>query len=321
MNRNSSRRAPTGNHLLVRIMTAAAMFFVASGFGLDTGFPSGTNFPTKKEALSTLTDPKARTLMAAVFDGDERVVRQMLDADPGLASTTALRPDFANTYIGLLNAAIGGQNKRMVDLLLAEHVSPDFPESTSPIHLALLARDPWYLTRLLQAGANPDGTTHSINPLSAAASIGDIRSTEILIKYKADVNWATEFGDTPLLAAINSPYGLKVAEYLMENGADLWAVTSRGETAGLACLARPRKDAAEEAARQRVAAKVIAAGVPCPPAPRPEFVRQVLAGQWPPAEARSAGAKPPSEALMAAFRRAWNPDGTSRFPPLRKRGS
>lgn len=99
-------RRPASGRPLTGIVAAAGLLLISGAFGFDTGFPSGTNFPTKKEALSTLTDPKARTLMAAVFDGDERVVRQMLDADPGLASTTALRPDFANTYIGLLNAAI-----------------------------------------------------------------------------------------------------------------------------------------------------------------------------------------------------------------------
>ncbi len=310
---------PARGRFLARMVAVAAAFLISSAFGLDTGFPSGTNFPTKKEALSTLTDPKARTLMAAVFDGDERVVRQMLDADPRLASTTALRPDFANTYIGLLNAAIARQDRRMVDLLLAEHVSPDFPESSPPIRLAMLARDPWYLIRLLQSGANPNGT--GTNLLSGAAGSGDLRSVKILLDHGADVNWTSRTGDTPLLATIAVPGGFQVAEYLLDHGANIWAVTPAGITIGSACRLGPTNEAIEEAARQRVVARIKAAGAPCPPGDRHDIVRQVLAGQWPPAEARNAGAKPPSEALMDQFRERWNPDGTEKITPLRKRGS
>ncbi len=307
---------------LTRMMAVATAFLITSAFAFDTGFPSGTVLPTKRTVVSPLQDSKARALMTAVFDGDERVVRQMLEADPGLASTAAPDPDFYHTYAGLLNVAIGRQNKRMVDLLLAEHVSPDFPENTSPIRLALEARDPWYLTRLLQDGANPNGTEHSINPLSGAVSGGHLHSVKILVEHGADVNWASRFGDTPLLTTIAAPGGYQAAEYLLDHDANMWAITTRGQNIGYVCRGRAREDPAEEAARQRVVARIKAAGVPCPPSDdRRETIGQVLAGEWPPAGARAAGAKPPSEALMAEFRATWNPDGTSKITPLRKRGS
>lgn len=177
------------------------------------------------------------------------------------------------------------------------------------------------MTRLLQAGANPNGTEHSIKPLLSAAGVGDLRSVKILIEYNADVNWTSRTGDTPLLAAIAAPNQFPVVEYLLDHGANIWAVTPAGITIGNVCRAWSEEDPVEEAARQRVIARIKAAGVPCPPGDRREIVKQVLAGHWPTEEARSAGAKPLSEALLNQFHERWNPDGTEKIAPLRKRGS
>ncbi len=58
-----------------------------------------------------------------------------------------------------------------------------------------------------------------LTPLVFAARIGDMHSVRALLEAGADINQVTEYGWTPLLAAINNRY-YRLANYLLAQGAD-----------------------------------------------------------------------------------------------------
>lgn len=105
----------------------------------------------------------------------------------------------------------------------------------------------------------------------------------LLVRTGAPLNPRDESGDTPLtLATISDQF--VIAEMLIDAGADIFAASEFGWTAGYAAqTSRLEPGTAEGDARQRVIAKLKAKGFPWP-APEPETVEQLAAkGQWPPA--------------------------------------
>ena len=67
-------------------------------------------------------------------------------------------------------------------------------------------------------------------PLHTAAAFGSLETIRVLLEYGADVNFATPFGSrTPLMAAcIHRNY--RVAQLLIEAGAEVNALDSQGES-------------------------------------------------------------------------------------------
>lgn len=104
----------------------------------------------------------------------------------------------------------------------------------------------------------------------------------LLVRAGVPLNVRDEAGDTPLtLAAISDQF--VIAEMLIDGGADVFAHSEFGWTAGYAAQSsRLAPGTAEGDARQRVIAKLRAKGFPWP-APEPETVEQLAArGAWPP---------------------------------------
>lgn len=338
-----TRRGWISTVIVTAVLAVVAYFGVPSCIRAATGgFAVGTVLPNEAVVLGNTLDPKGRAVMAAVFHDDEGTVRRMLQGDPRLAETA---DGTANSEVrnGLLEIAIARENKRMVDLLLSEHVSPNFPPQYVPLGLALAANDPWYATRLLRAGANPNPLSASAPfPLSDAAGVGDIRSMSILEQNGADLTWTKTFGRSALLTAVNQEE-FRAAEHLIDRGANIWTIDPMaGRSLSIVCsdesdlytFTRDRNifSAAfnmltksnireELAARSRVRAKLEARGYACPAPSKGDLAKVVLAGQWPPIAARRLGAPSPSPELIAEMGKFWNPDGTRKpWPPRRAGG-
>lgn len=331
-------------HIWAKATITAAIFAALAYFAAPSivwlirgGFAVGVVLPNEAAVLGDIQEPRGRALMAAVFHDDENIVRKILEDDPRLAETA---DGVASSEIrhGLLHIAIARENKRMVDLLLSEHVSPNFPPQTGPLRLALAANDPWYATRLLHAGANPNPLSVTAPfPLSYSAELGDIRSMALLVQNGADLTWTKTFGRSALVDAVNAEE-FRAAEYLIDHGADIWTIDPRpGRSLSFACsnetnifvFTRERSifgaifdemtngNLREElAARSRVRAKLMARGYPCPAPRRGDLAKVVLAGQWPPLTARRLGAPSPSPDVIAEMAQFWNPDGTRKRQKL-----
>jgi hypothetical protein len=90
-------------------------------------------------------------------------------------------------------------------------------------------------------------------------------------------------GYTPLMIAVSSGQ-YEIAEFLIAQGADIWARDNEfGLTVGAFTEVVALTPASEEGrARVRVIAALKAQGFPFPVPPESEILKMVAAGQWPP---------------------------------------
>jgi hypothetical protein len=102
----------------------------------------------------------------------------------------------------------------------------------------------------------------------------------------------------------------RIAELLLDRGAQAWAIDSGGANLGTAATTKMLTDSLEEAeAQHRLAERLKKLGWP-EPAPSSREVRAAAAsGNWPPATARAAGAAAvPAEVLALIKANAARPD-------------
>ncbi|WP_428156218.1 ankyrin repeat domain-containing protein [Brevundimonas sp.] len=284
-------------HVFTSIVIAGVLM---SGCDARAGaFVSGTTLPTADQVRALGADGHStRQMVEAVRDGDAETARRLLDADPALARIGDGRD------LDMLTLAIARDDRPMVRLLLDKGAPPDGPNGEVPLSLALRARAPWHAQALLQAGAKPDPIrADGFWPLDEAISLNSLGAVRLLLDHGADVNRADRTGGTPLESAV-AMQNYRIAELLLERGADPWAVGVNGDTIAAAATAPVRPDEPEEAqARDRVLARLQAAGWKLPP-PSAQAVRaEVLAGRWPPAHAQ--GGRPPSPEIVDRMRRLW----------------
>jgi len=284
-------------HLLIPILTAGVL--MSSCDARADGFVSGTVLPSAAaiQALGA-NGHTTRQMVEAVRDGDHEAARRLLDADPALASIG----DGHN--LDLLTLAVAKDDRVMVRLLLDRGAPPDGPQGETPLSLALRAREPWHAQTLLDAGADADPVTDgAFWPLDEAIALNSLGAARLLLDHGADVNRTDRTGGTPLESAI-AMGNLRIAELLLDRGADPWAVGVNGDTVAAALFRSGRPAEPQEAAvRDRVEARLRAAGWRLPP-PSAETVRtEVLAGRWPPAGARDGRA--PSPEIVARMRTLW----------------
>lgn len=275
---------------------------------LASCFVGGTALPDTRAALAAADHGQAgRDLMAAVLKGDVDEAQRRLRADPALKTTRG------GPNGDLLSLAIARCDKPMVAALLDLGVSPDGNGDAIPLSLALRANDPTFATQLLAAGASPR-RREAYWPLKAAIGLNSLGATRLLLRHGAKVDDHDATGATPLRLAVEQQ-NFRIAELLLEKGADPWAVGSNGETVGTV-LAGPMRpgEPEEQAARPRVLEALKKAGWRIPGAPDAKQTRRlVLTGAWPPAEARAAGWKtPPPAGITDRMRRFWTESGDKR---------
>jgi uncharacterized protein len=188
-----------------------------------------------------------------------------------------------------------------VEAMLKAGAPVDGQGDGRPLTLAIRADDPWFVQRLLQAGASPDpkGDGASL-PLDNAISLNRPDRAAMLIDAGADVNRAGRTGATPLHSALDMER-FRIAELLLDRGADPWAIDAGGANlATSAATPMLTKDADEAAAQRRLKARVQALGWP-QPAPDPRAIRALaLDGAWPPAGAK--GARPLPDRVLSLIR-------------------
>ena len=105
----------------------------------------------------------------------------------------------------------------------------------SALHLAVFKDDMDLIDTLLAKGANIDAVdAQGETPLSHAVIDGQIEIIKLLLSKGANVNIKNhEFGMTPLHLAVIIPFDCKteIINLLLEHGADIDAVTNKGDTA------------------------------------------------------------------------------------------
>jgi uncharacterized protein len=182
-------------------------------------------------------------LLEAVRGGDAARVRELVTAEPSLASVRddnglsavllslyQQKPEArdallaAEPELDVLEAAALGR----LDVLRAhlesdqDALSARTPEGFTPLHLAAFFGGGPAVRMLLAAGMPPDADAENPNrvrPLHSAAAAGDRDAARALLEAGADPNARQEGGFTPLLAAAHAD-DAELARLVLEHGAD-----------------------------------------------------------------------------------------------------
>jgi len=181
-------------------------------------------------------------LFAAIRSGDDARVRELLQAEPALASArddaglsavlTALYNRrqaaveallHAGPELDVLDAAATGR----LDVLRT-HLESDqdalaarSPEGFTPLHLAAYFGDGTAVKMLLAVGAAADADAENparVRPLHSAVAARDHEAAEALLDAGADPDAAQQGGYTPLLAAAHHD-DVRMVALLLRHGA------------------------------------------------------------------------------------------------------
>lgn len=263
-------------------------------------FAPGTELPTRESVRADASlGQSARDLAIALLDRDLDTARTLLTRDPRLA-TMRVGKD-----MDMLTVALASCEPAAVDLLLQAGASADGVVPGVPLTIALRAQDPWFATRLLDAGASPNPRDNPLGPMMTAIGLGSAGGVRLLLDHRADLGATERTGNNALLTALDMDQ-FTIAELLVARGADVWAIDSSGGNFGTS-VTRPivSTDPVQASAQQRLAARLPSIGWPSPP-PDPRAVRKMaLAGEWPPAAAKGKGHVP--EPVLAIMRRNAGP--------------
>jgi len=240
-------------------------------------FAADTVLPTRADVLASPSlGGSGRDLAEALLDRDGVRAKRLLDVDPALA-----RLPVGHDH-DMLTVAIASCDPALVSLLLVHGASPEGVLPGLPLDLALRADDPELAFRLLKAGAHPNPKSHPTGPLRTAIELNSLGGTRMLLDFHADPNAAESNGRRPLHIALDTEH-FRIAELLLDRGADPWAVDHGGANLGSAVTSPMVTNApAEDAARQRLVARLVRLGWPNP-VPGFSAVRALAAeGHWPP---------------------------------------
>lgn len=242
-------------------------------------FAPGTELPAPDAVLAQPgVGESAKHLVDALTSADVPAVRRLLAADPALARLPL------GKGADMLSLGVASCEHEALDLLIAAGAPLDGAGASGlPLTLALRARDPWFTTRLLSAGAAPEPEGAPILPLRTAIGLNSIAGVDLLLDAGADPDVAERTGRRPLHVALDMER-FRIAERLIERGADPWAIDSGGANLATATVTEMlTDDDAEAAAQKRLRARVAALGWP-EPLPTPRAIRALaLEGKWPPA--------------------------------------
>jgi uncharacterized protein len=182
-------------------------------------------------------------LVAAITGGDVDAVREMVRADPALASArdSAGLPVIllalfhqqraaaevlleAEPELGVLEAAAAGRAERLRELLDADPEARHArtPEGFTPLGVAAFLGGPEVVRVLLEHGADPDDDADNqfgVRPVNAAAAARDHETMRLLLEAGADANARQQGGLTPLHSAAHTD-DAEMAKLLLAHGAD-----------------------------------------------------------------------------------------------------
>lgn len=261
-------------------------------------FASGTELPQRRD---TLTDQRlgaaARDFAEALYDGDLARAGQLLAADPGLARRRV------GAHYDMLSVALATCRADAVDLVIRGGAPLDGVEDQGlPLRLALRAKDPDFAHRLLSAGASPNPKGSPSAPLRTAIALNSLGAVRMLLDFRADPNVMEATGNRPLHTALDMEH-FRIAELLLDRGADAWAIDSGGANLGTAATTKMLTESAEEeAAQRRLAGRLAKLGWPEPVPSFRDVRAAATAGNWPPPAARAAGAAPVPPAVLALIK-------------------
>ncbi len=252
--------------------------------------------PNKSKALSHASNGTAgRDLIDAVFARDTDTVMAKLSADARLADTQVdydtnmpQRPD--GQYGDLLTLAVAQCDVQMVRALLSVGLPADGEQKGEALTLALLADTPDMAAMLLAGGASADPQKAcGRDVLREMIMFGHEPAVELLLQHGLNVQWADQFGVGRLQVAVDAEQ-FRVAEILVNAGASLWAVSGTGHMP-VHILTQPmiQTNPQQDAARQRLLAKAMGAGLPWPPPTAKEIRALVLGEGWPTPALQKAG--------------------------------
>ncbi|GKZ34467.1 hypothetical protein AbraIFM66950_004742 [Aspergillus brasiliensis] len=139
------------------------------------------------------------------------------------ASATRLR--------GALASAVRGRNHKLLEQLLDSGVSPSLGEHIHPLNEAVHRHDFEGMRLLLQFGANPnEPDRQGKTPLLVAVEESFSDGATLLLKYRADANYAREKGrDSPLSRAL-AKGNLHMVQQLLAHGGNADTETPSGST-------------------------------------------------------------------------------------------
>lgn len=240
--------------------------------------------PTRTAVLvNAKLGASSRDLAAALFDRDLDRADALLRADPAIAQVEV------GPSHDMMSVAVASCDTRAVTLLDRHGARPDGRDGSGvPLALALLATDPALAHALLSAGASATPAGNPLNPFRTAITAGSLGGVRLLLDFRGDPNVADRLGHRPLLIALDTER-FRIAELLLDKGADPWAIDSGGGNLGTALYTPMVTGDAEEAdAQRRLRARLSRLGWPTPP-PSPAQIRALaLKGAWPPIHAKAA---------------------------------
>ncbi|KPK86341.1 MAG: hypothetical protein AMJ81_01475 [Phycisphaerae bacterium SM23_33] len=200
-----------------------------------------------------------RTLLAASMNGELEQAKEILADWPELVGVRGRQPPFRDQQP--LHAAVRGNHKEMVELLLARGADVNalgWPGQT-PLHMAVNKGKLELVRLLLGKGADMRvADRQGLTALQNAAAAGNREMAEVLIAAGADVNAKGKAGMTPLAYAVGGWLAAgkdnPCVELLLAKGAklDIFAAAALGKLDQIQAFLKADPDAAKATAMGRI---------------------------------------------------------------------
>ncbi|WP_457311718.1 ankyrin repeat domain-containing protein [Sphingomonas sp. UYAg733] len=254
-------------------------------------FVGGAALPTRKDVVGNLRiGSSAQALSEALFDGDLDAAQRYLARDPALASFR-----IGDTY-DMLCVALATASTDALDLLIAHGARVEGPA----LALAMMADDPAFAMRLLQSGAKATPADSPLGPMRAAIAANSVGAVRLLLDFGADLRAAGPTGTRALQVALDMER-FRIAELLLDRGADPWAIDASGANLGTSVTTAMFTAVSEEEASQaRLAQRALALGWPNPALTPGQIREAALSGNWPPPGIKAAPMPADILALLVA---------------------
>ncbi|OJK04283.1 hypothetical protein ASPACDRAFT_19809 [Aspergillus aculeatus ATCC 16872] len=192
--------------------------------------------PDSPPLRTSSRESRAETLMAPEGDTYGEILTQTraYNSSPRPPHRTPSRTSAASAtqLRSALASAVRGRNHKLLEQLLDSGVSPNLGEQIHPLNEAVHQRDFEGMRLLLLFGANPNAPDREgKTPLLVAVEESFVDGATLLLKYRADANYAPESGlDSPLSRAIANGK-ISMVQQLLAHGGNPDNATPDGSTA------------------------------------------------------------------------------------------